>query len=310
MATMARKVTQALHPIPSIVAGLEAFADLVAGPFFDRIAPYLEEGEELTVEHVLLLQKLLARMIEDEGRRLEAAEKACRDSLRSESRVRGRRDDASEELYQVLLQVRRIFEAFGEGASVGFVGLEPGMRKTAPRLLLRYGGEAIDVLSNPRFEAPDEGSTEHLRSYVKRIRPAWKALDGVVKELEAQKRETQRALKTKSGGLVSCHEATTYGARMSEALFVLAGERFLAERLRPKQGRASVGDADPEAAEPELVAGPNGEMAVEEPVLVPDGDAASAEGVDVRRAFGGPDLRSPAGDPRFPAAPRAARSPP
>ena len=240
---MSRKVTEVLGPIPTIVAGLEAFADLVSGPLFERLAVYLEDG----VEHVRLLQKLLARMIEDEGRRLETAEKACRESQRRESRIRGRRDEASEELYRVLLQVRGLFEAFGVGASTAFIGLAPGMKKTAPRLLLRHGKEAVDVLSAPGFRPPDGASAEHLRSYAGKIRPALRALDGLVRELEAQKRETQQALQEKGERLPSCKEAVTYGARMSEALYVLAGERFLAERLRPKQGRGS----DTAAPEPD-----------------------------------------------------------
>jgi hypothetical protein len=64
----------------------------------------------------------------------------------------------------MLLQVRRIFEAFGTGTSATFVRTEPGMKTTAPRLLLRYGGEAVTVLSDSGFEAPEDASAEHLRS--------------------------------------------------------------------------------------------------------------------------------------------------
>jgi len=245
MANLFRKVTHELRLIPSIVAGLETFADVVAKPFMTRIGSYLKEGRELNAAHVTALQEAVAGMIADEGRQLEAAEKAHRDGLRQEKKIRQRRETAAEELYRILLRVRQIFEAFGPGTSVSHLGLEPGIGAVDSAVLLRYGRESLAVLSAPGFEAPDAASAEQLREHAGEIAPAVTELEAVVKEHEAAKRETQMALKLKNQRLESCHEAVTYGSRLNEALYVLAGEKFLAARLRPGVGRGGAVDPAP-----------------------------------------------------------------
>ena len=163
------------------------------------------------------------------------------------------RDRCAEKLYRILLKVRKIFDAFGLGTSVDYVGLDPGLGALEPPVLLRHGRESMEVLSDPEFEAPDEASAEQLREHAKEIAPAVKELDAKVKEHEDKKRESQMALKLKTQRLESCNEAVTYGARLNEAIFVLAGERFLAARLRPKVNRGSAISPEPFPTDGEVV---------------------------------------------------------
>ncbi len=169
-------------------------------------------------------------------------------------------------------------EAFGPGTSVTYLGLEPGLGNAEPPVLLRYGRESIEVLSDPEFEAPDEASAEQLREHVAEIAPAVKKLEAVVKEHETQKRKTQKALKLKVQRLESCHEAVLYGSRLNEALYVLAGESFLAARLRPPVGRGGSADpvffpTDDDVDESE----PDNESATGEATAEPTGSEASAD---------------------------------
>jgi hypothetical protein len=108
--------------------------------------------------------------------------------------------------------------------------------------------------------------------HVAEIRPALEKLESTVDELEEKKRESEIALKVKTQALEENKETFLHGSRFHESLYVLAGERFHADRLRPTVARA----ATPAPTVPPEVPGEDGE---EPPVLEPPAggsDAASA----------------------------------
>lgn len=246
---MFRTVTNEIRLVRSIVAGIRAFADLMAESFTRRVTGYLREGEELPAGFLSLLQRVVARLIEGDRDRLVAAEKLHRDALRAESQLRKHRDKEADDLYQKLLKVRKTLEAFGPGTSVTYLGLDPRLGNADPQVLLRYAHESVDVMSDPGFEPPagtdPNGKTFHPDEHVAEITPALARAEGTVDELEDQKRETQKALKEKTQALETFRESSTYGSRFHESLYVLAGERFHAARLRPNVGRGGSVEPDP-----------------------------------------------------------------
>jgi hypothetical protein len=64
-------------------------------------------------------------------------------------------------------------------------------------------------------------------------------LKSTVDELEEKKRESEIALKVKTQTLEENKETFLHGSRFHESLYVLAGERFHADRLRPTVARAA-----------------------------------------------------------------------
>ena len=75
--------------------------------------------------------------------------------------------------------------------------------------------------------------------------PKVEALESATEEYEDKERESQKALKLKTQKVGRCEETLIYGARLNEALYVLAGESFHAARLRPHVGRGGSVEADP-----------------------------------------------------------------
>jgi hypothetical protein len=237
---MFRTVTLDLRLVRSVVTGLKKFAGIMAQSFGRRAAMHLRPGEELPEGFLTLLQVIVARMIENAGARLSKAEAAHRKSLRIEEQIRARRDQITTVLYQKLLKLRKTFEAFGKGMSVRFLGLDPGFGKADPQVLLRYGQEAVDVLSDAEFQPPETATltvdTLSPEEHAAEVLPTLEALESVLDELEDQKRSTEEALKEKTQGGDAFRETFVYGSRFNEALYVLAGEKFHSVRLRPKVG--------------------------------------------------------------------------
>ncbi len=280
MLTMFRKVTHLLRLIPSIVAGLMSFADLVANSFMGRAHAFVLEGEELTAAHLSTLQKVLGRMIDFDGRELAVAEKVLRECLRIEKHFLNLRDKAAKGLYEVLLKARKSFEVFGQGMSALYVGLDPGLSRAEAQVLLRYGHEAMDVLTDPEFKPPPggESSVGQLKAFAEEIRPKVEELESATEEYEDKKRESQKALKLKTQKVERCEETLIYGARLNEALYVLAGESFHAARLRPHVGRGGSVEADPILTIPDTGDG-EGDVTPEPTDSSPDG-ADSANTVE------------------------------
>jgi len=101
--------------------------------------------------------------------------------------------------------------------------------------------------------------------YAEDIRVPLLRLETTLQELAAQKRRTQKALKVKTEALEACRKTYTYGSRWLEAHYVLAGEDFYSERLRPTYSSKSA-ESEPE---PFPLPDPTDPVGGEEPVEAP-----------------------------------------
>jgi len=96
-------------------------------------------------------------------------------------------------------------------------------------------------------------------------------LESTLDELEEKKRDTELALKVKTQALTEHKETFLHGSRFHESLYVLAGEQFHADRLRPTVARA----ATPTVPAPEDPPGDGEEAPTSEPPAVEEPAEAS-----------------------------------
>jgi len=239
---MFKTVTQKLRFARTVVTRTKGFAPKMAQAFFQRASNHLQEGEELHLDCISLIQLVVGRMIEFARRQLERGETLHRQALRLETQIRARRDRFTEDLYQALLKTRKTVEGFGRGMSERFLGLEPNFGRFDPQVLVRFGRETIEVLTDPDLTAlAAEGTNADTlapQKHVEEIEPLILRLDSTLDELEEQKRVTEEALKAKTQAFDHFTEVFVHGSRFHEALYVLAGEKFHSVRLRPKVGQA------------------------------------------------------------------------
>ncbi len=258
-----RTITNAIRPVRRVLSGIRSFAEMTAQAFSRRIAGHLKEAEELPPGVLALLQRVVARLIESSRDRLVEAERTLRNAQRAEEQVRTRRDRLAAGLYDRLLKARITFEAFGKGTSARYLGLDPGLGAVDSQVLVRYAHEAVDVLTDPDFSAPEikdlSAATLEAKEHVKEIQPKLDEIEAVMDELEDLKRVSELALKHKDQAREAFREVYTYGSRFQEAFYVLAGEKFHAQRLRGKVGRTSSVEAAPLFEEDDAAAEPGGD---------------------------------------------------
>lgn len=253
---MFTEVTTHLRFVDDIIASVKEFAHTVASAFVRRVSPYLDEGDALSATDVIRVQTGTVRLIEGRAVEVREAEKAHRIELRKEKSIRKQRDREAKQLYNALLKLRRTFEGFGAGMAELVLGLDAGINGANAKVLARYARESLEVLLAPDFALPPEAANpatfDPLR-HTEAIEPLVIQLELTLEELARQKRRTQDALKVKTQLLKAIKTLITYGARLLEGLYVVAGEEFHAARLRPRLGGRTgtepepIPDPDPDA---------------------------------------------------------------
>jgi len=163
------------------------------------------------------------------------------------------RDADEAELYRKMLTVRAIVEsAAGKGKSAQLVGLDPRLSKVDGQTLRRYARSALEALER-RLE-PFEHGTDVVRG-LERLdagadHAAHRRLEvGVLESLELQQRRVEETQRLKDEALARLRLVAVNGAKILEGFYNLAGEKFHAERLRRKRGRAQASSPE-EPGEP------------------------------------------------------------
>ncbi len=246
--SVTRQVKRALGAVKSVLANASA----AAAALDPKLRSFLREGEQL--DGMEPVQLTLVRWIENDHQQLEEHEAVQRSALRKLARLRMHRDKKQETLYSKLLRIRKTFEdAFGQGMSAVYLGLEPRLSKAEPQALRRNARETIAILENPQFQPPPaavEGLWENPVQYADQIREALAPFQTSLDEIASQEREVEKAQMAKTELLAELGERLTWSIRFFEAVYQLAGLGFHADRLRvtvasrPSPGDAPDGDGD------------------------------------------------------------------
>lgn len=253
---MFRSITHELRHARDIVHGGRAVARLIADRIEPRLSAVLEEVGSLPKYWLALFQLALASMTDRDSKMAVRTEKELRKERRKEKEARELRDETKGQLYRLLLGARSFLEgALKQGASAALAGLDPNLAQLEALVLLRYGAEFEEELSNPNFRPEAlvvDGSVTTPQEYALKVREATDALQNAEDQLADQVRVTEQKLKLKERALEKLSKGNGCCGRILEELYVLAGEEFHAERLRSSSRRRA---AAPVEDDPSVVEG-------------------------------------------------------
>ncbi len=178
----------------------------------------------------------LVRWIQGGHDQLEEREVLQLQAERQLKKLRLNRDLQQKALYSMLLRIRKAFDdAFGQGMAAIYLGLEPGLIELDPVVLRRVAREAMSLLTDPAFAPPEPkflGLWENPIQYAEQIGETLVPFETALDEIEAQKREVEKALKAKTDLLAKLRDRLTWSIRFFEAIYRLADLGFHADRLR------------------------------------------------------------------------------
>lgn len=201
----------------------------------------------------------LVALLDEQARRLEAAETAWREELADDAAPRAARDAAVEALVAAAVQARAVLVAvYGEtvAARCGLQGATPrdgaSLVPVAEALLKRFGEATAGV-------APRLGLVLDPKAVLDPVRAALAAYLAAAADVVREAREAEAALMDRDRALGAYDEAFRHVAGTLTHLFALAGLPELAERVRPsvrRPGRTAVpapgDDEGDDPAEPSL----------------------------------------------------------
>lgn len=280
----------------------------------EDFAPIVEgwgEGEEKPNHRAQL--RALKDKLAVSREQVSQAEERLIDLIKHGVELRSRRDELAAVLYDDFSSLRRtveeLFRAKGNGRSSVFViaGIQ-GPTSQVPAKLVRQVELAVKHLRQPSlgFPASRFGGTplepanlaDVLEPTVEQIGSVQADLRRLAGEMNASRKEKNR--------IVAAHKTTfSRVARTAEALFHLAGEQELAERLRPsgrRPGRRVVDVQEGGQEEPEAEASPNGDTPAEG-TSGTEGEGASSEGTAPEPAGSPEPATPPTDEPASPPAP-------
>lgn len=218
--------------------------------------------------------------------KLNRAEQAHIERVRQAMELRETRQELTDSLYGDFSSMRRLVEELyrgkGEKHPSAFVvaGIQ-GPTRQRPKGLLRQVDLALAHLSQPGlvFPAPRFGNigltpqdlVEILQPQAQRLREVLAELRRLGSELDASRKEKQRAIKLHRSQLSAV-------SKSAAALFQLAGESELAKRLRPKRRARRRGEVAETAASTEVRESAEVTESTQD-ATAPD-DTATAESID------------------------------
>lgn len=237
----------------AVISAGETHSSAVADELAPVLSPYLQKSEKLP--DVALLARLVARALDDAGKRMVAADEAHIAELADDAAPREARDSAATALYDEIVDLRDWLKGlYGAGAlrPLGFSSDTP----RDPVALERFAGEVMSALGKATLPKPlrkgvkwDPGET------LEKLGAMRAALNTHLKDVAREVREAQATLRTKNDALAAYDERFGRAASFLVGLFNLAGETALADRVRPSARRPGQTEVDA-AGEPEPAAPP------------------------------------------------------
>ena len=261
---MFSSVTRQLKRARSAVKSVLAFAGTAATELEVRLKPFLQEGEVIAVEPLMLALTRWLRGGHDQLEELEAQQLQAERQLKKLRLVRNEQQTA---LYSMLLRIRKTFDdAFGRGLAEIYLGLEARLNELDPVALRRVAREAVGLLADDAFTTPGPkvlGLWDNPAQYAEQIEEILGPFETALDAIESQKREVEKALKAKTEMLAELNDRLTQSIRLFEATYRLADLGFHADRLRltvaarPSTGQGAEPDGGGEGEE--LAVGEGGE---------------------------------------------------
>lgn len=245
-----------LQSAEKVEVEIETHADEVALRLDEWADPLLgeaEDGREKPDFRATLL--VLRDGLSDSRGKLNAAEQANIDLIRQVVELREERQELTEGLYEDFSSLRRTVEELYRGKGKdnpnAFVvaGIQ-GPTSQGPTRLLRQIELATVHLSQPGFVLPASrfgGAPLDPRDLVASLQPRSERLRKVQVEIRRLGSELNASRKEKNRAIERHKNTFSWVSQGAAALFRLAGESELADRIRPAARRARRRGSSPEA---------------------------------------------------------------
>lgn len=177
---------------------------------------------------------------------MRAGELALAAELADDDEHRERRDVSVEQLRGELFDARDAIErGFGEGAASAY-GLE-GTPPRQPDSLLAYAENAINLLQQtPQSDTDVFGIPVETAKIADRLEQSHAELEAVLDQLDDETRKAHSARVARDEAVDQWTEVYRGTARVLSGMYLLAGRKDLAERVRPRIRRSS-GATEPPA---------------------------------------------------------------
>lgn len=238
--TLSKVVTDYGKAARDLVATLRAHGPSASEKTRAFLAPVAKKGE--SVPDVGFLLELLARRLERAAAEMEAADKAHTDELSDDADPRRRRDEASEALRGVLLDVKRTLQTlFGENVATAFKVPAELSRDSA--VVQRAAADIAKTLEKKKLPKPAVEGVKKVDSapWVATIKKVLKRLDAASKDVAREAGEAQVTLVAKNRALDAFEAAFGAAAAAAWGLLIAAGEKEHASRISITPRRASSG---------------------------------------------------------------------
>lgn len=188
------------------------------------------------------LQRFAARAIERARDRLVAADDRLDQERFGDEEPRMRRDEAADVLYEALVRTRRsLSEAMGSEAAVRIFGLD-GPTPRDPVVLLRIVQRMLPQLENPATHFPQlkvDGMAQDWAELAAGLRREVQPVVEALREVNRERRRAELALVARDEALQEFRDVYIGFTRILDGMYVAAGHRDLARRLRPTIPRGS-----------------------------------------------------------------------
>lgn len=236
-----KQVTDRQKSADSVIAAGETHAEEIAKALGSIAKQHLKKGQE-PPDFALAVRVLCAEL---SARRdaMISADEAHEAELSDDPAARKARDDASQELYDELVQLREMLVGAYGGAKAAEV--ISGSTPSDPVVLARFAGEVAKNLEKTKLPAPRiKGAKLDAAELSSSLRDKRARVEKALKDVQREAREAQATLDAKSAAINGYDKAFAGAATTLTGLLLLAGKEELAAKIKPSSRRAGQTAAD------------------------------------------------------------------
>jgi len=217
----------------SVVAAAHAHASEVALRVAEHLSPYLRPDEEMP--DIALCIRLVGRFIASENEALVRADAAHERELADDAAPRKARDDATEKVRRILVDLRAAVETTCGMAGLPRLHLAEAV-PTDSSVLAMVGRSVLDALMDESVKLPAprrRGLSLDRTAFAEELGMELPLLERALAAVAREAREAEATLRQKRSAMESNDRAFSRGAAFLSSTFALGGLDDLASKLKP-----------------------------------------------------------------------------
>lgn len=226
----------------AVIAAAETHAERVGTAAEEKLAPFLKGKQP--APNIKALIALASASLASTKKTMVEADEAHVQELGDDDAPRENRDAAQQALSTELVELREWMTGLFGGAAVRKLGFSDQAPRDAVALS-RFAGEVVTALKTKPLPAPrKKGVKWDADESIETLTKLRTSLDGFIADVAREAREAQGTLVTKNNAIAAYDESFREVANLLVGLFEFAGERELADRVRPSTRRPGQREAD------------------------------------------------------------------